>query len=40
MYKDRVIRHAKVIVSQEMDHSQIQSDDSSSNNDDNSTEKE
>ncbi len=40
MYKDRVIRHAKVIVSQEMDHSQIQPDDSTSHNDDNSTEKE
>jgi molecular chaperone GrpE len=40
MYKDRVIRHAKVIVSQEMDNSHIQPDDSSSANDGNSTEKE
>ena len=40
MYKDRVIRHAKVIVSQEMDHSQIQPDEKSISNEDNSTEQE
>jgi molecular chaperone GrpE len=40
MYKDRVIRHAKVIVSQEMDHTQIQSDNSLDSNEVNSTEQE
>ncbi len=40
MYKDRVIRHAKVIVSQEMNHSQNQHDGTGNNNNDNSTEQE
>ncbi|MFA5805083.1 MAG: nucleotide exchange factor GrpE [Melioribacteraceae bacterium] len=40
MYKDRVIRHAKVIVSQEMNHSQDQNEGTDINNKDNSTEQE
>ena len=40
MYKDRVIRHAKVIVSQEMDHTQIQPGNSLDSNEVNSTEQE
>jgi molecular chaperone GrpE len=40
MYKDRVIRHAKVIVSQEMNHSQNQHEGTDNNNKDNSTEQE
>jgi molecular chaperone GrpE len=40
LYKDRVIRHAKVIVSQEMGHSQIQPDENSLSNEDNSTKQE
>ena len=39
MYKDRVIRHAKVIVSQEMDHTQEQNGNRENKND-NSTEQE
>ena len=38
VYKDRVIRHAKVIVSQEMNQSQNQNESSENNNNDNSTE--
>lgn len=40
MYKDRVIRHAKVIVSQEMDHSQNQPESEDKNNIENSSEQE
>lgn len=40
MYKDRVIRHAKVIVSQEMNQSQNQNENSENINNDNSTEQE
>lgn len=40
LYKDRVIRHAKVIVSQEMDHSQIKPDNDSSTIEGNSNEQE
>lgn len=39
VYKDRVIRHAKVIVSQEMDQSQIPQDENQNKHEDNSTEK-
>ncbi|MEW6703171.1 MAG: nucleotide exchange factor GrpE [Bacteroidota bacterium] len=39
IYKDRVIRHAKVIVSQEMDQSQISQDENQNKHEDNSTEK-
>lgn len=40
IYKDRVIRHAKVIVSQEMDHSQDKHNGTDNNKNDNSTEQE
>lgn len=40
IYKDRVIRHAKVIVSQEMDYSQDQHSGTDNSNNDNSTEQE